>query len=202
MVKLSWRRTTRETEMTVNIVVGLSGVGKGTVLEEAMLLSDKEYKIINYGDKMLEIAQERGLVEHRDEMKNIDVDTYKDIQKEAAEEIFEESEGEDVIVDTHAAIKSPFGYIPGLPKWSIENLQPEKIIILDASAKQILSRREGDSDRDRTVESEESIEEYRNVAREMAATGSVLTGAYLKTIKNRAGKAEAAAQELVKTLKA
>lgn len=188
--------------MTVNIVVGLSGVGKGTVLEEAMLLSDKEYEIINYGTKMLEIAKERDLVEKRDEMKNIDVETYKEIQREAAEQIFEESEDKDVIVDTHAAIKSPFGYIPGLPKWSIENLQPEKIIILDASAEEIISRREGDSDRDRVSESVESMEEYRQVAREMAATGSVLTGAYLKTIKNKSGQAEAAAEELVKTLKA
>lgn len=202
MVKLSWRRTTREESMTVNIVVGLSGVGKGTVLEEAMLLSEKEYELINYGDKMLEIAKERDLVEHRDEMKNIDVDTYKEIQREAAEQIFEESEDKDVIVDTHAAIKSPFGYIPGLPKWTIENLQPDKIVILDASAKEIISRRESDSDRDRVKESVESMEEYREVAREMAATGSVLTGAYLKTIKNREGKAEEAAEELIKTLKA
>ncbi len=188
--------------MTVNIVVGLSGVGKGTVLEEAMLLSETEYKIINYGDKMLEIAKDRDLVENRDEMKNIDVETYKDIQKEAAEQIFEESEDQDVIVDTHAAIKSPFGYIPGLPKWSIENLQPEKIIILDASAEEILSRRQGDSDRDRSMESVESIQEYREVAREMASTGSVLTGAYLKVIENKSGRAEAAAEELIETLEA
>jgi len=188
--------------MSVNIVVGLSGVGKGTVLEEAMLLSEKDYKIINYGDKMLDIAKDRDLVESRDEMKNIEVDTYKDVQREAAQEIFEESEEHDIIVDTHAAIKSPYGYIPGLPKWSLENLQPDKIIILDASSKEILSRREGDSDRARRMESEESIEEYRQVAREMAATGSVLTGAYLKTIKNRSGQAEAAAEELVDTLNA
>jgi adenylate kinase len=188
--------------MTVNIVVGLSGVGKGTVLEEAMLLSENDYEIINYGDKMLEIAKERDLVEHRDEMKNIEVDTYKEIQREAAEQIFEESEDKDVIVDTHAAIKSPYGYIPGLPKWTIENLQPDKIIILDASAEEIISRRESDSDRDRVKESVESMEEYREVAREMAATGSVLTGAYLKTIKNKAGKAEEAAEELIETLEA
>jgi len=41
----------------VNIIVGLSGVGKGTVLEEAMLLSDKDYELINYGDRMVETAK-------------------------------------------------------------------------------------------------------------------------------------------------
>lgn len=186
----------------LNIVVGLSGVGKSTVLEEAMLLSEKEYKIINYGDKMVEEAKEQELVNNRDEMKDLEVETYKEIQKTAAEKILEESKDQNVIVDTHAAIKSPYGYIPGLPKWSVEELNPNKIIILDASAQEIVKRREGDSKRERNVEPVEKIQEYREVAREMAATGSVLTGAYLKIIENESGKVQESAKELVETLKA
>lgn len=185
----------------VNIVIGLSGVGKGTVLEEAMLLADQEYEVINYGDRMLETAKERDLVETRDEMKQLDVDTYKDIQAEAAESIFEDAEEKDVIVDTHAAIYSPHGYIPGLPKWSVEKLEPSKIIMIDADSEAIWSRVQED-DREREHESIEHITEYRRVAREMAATGSVLTGAYLKIIENEDGRAEAAAEELVETLRA
>ncbi len=185
----------------VNIIVGLSGVGKGTVIEEAMLLSDQEYEVINYGDKMVETAKEEGLVDDRDEMKELGVDTYKRIQKEAAESIVEEAEDKDVLVDTHAAIKSPFGYIPGLPKWTIENLDPKKIIMLDASGQAIYDRMK-DDDRDREHESPEGINEYREVAREMAATGAVLSGAYLQVIENKDGMAEQAAEELVETLKA
>lgn len=189
----------------VNIVVGLSGVGKSTVLEEAVLLAgDQDYKIINYGDKMLEIAKDKNLVSNRDEMKNIEVETYKQVQKEAAEEIFEEAEDQEVIVDTHAAIKSPYGYIPGLPKWTVENLNPSKIIIIDASAQAIASRAETDSkDRERdTKATVEEIEEYRKVAREMAATGAVLSGAYLQIIENKEGKVKETAEKLVKTLEA
>lgn len=187
--------------MSLNIVVGLSGVGKGTVLEEAMLLSDQEYEIVNYGDKMMETARDHG-VESRDEMKELDVETYKEIQREAAERIFEIAEEKDVIVDTHAAIQSPHGYIPGLPKWSIEEMEPEKIIMLTAKPEEIWDRVKDDDDRDREHESPGSIAEYQHIAREMASAGSVLTGAYLKIIENPDGKAEQAAEELVETLKA
>lgn len=186
----------------VNIIIGLSGVGKGTVLEQTMLLADKDYKLINYGDRMLETAKSEDLVDSRDELKELDPETNKRIQKQAAEEIVEESEENDVIVETHAAIQTPFGYIPGLPKWTVENLEPEKIIMLTASPKAIWRRTQEDDSRDREHEEVEQIDEYQQVAREMASTGAVLTGAYLKTIENKDGKAEAAAEELLKTLRA
>lgn len=186
----------------LNIIVGLSGVGKGTVLEQAMNLSDKEFKVINYGDKMMETAKDQGLVESRDEIKGLDPETNRKIQRDAAEEIVEESEEKNVIVETHAAIKTPYGYIPGLPEWSVKELDPGKIILIDASAEEIYERTQDDDSRDREHDTVEGIEEYRDVAREMASTGAVMTGAYLKTIKNRDGQVENAAEELVKTLRA
>ncbi|MFB6199243.1 MAG: adenylate kinase [Candidatus Nanohaloarchaea archaeon] len=185
----------------VNILIGLSGVGKGTVLEEAMMISDQNYKIINYGDKMLETAKDQDLVDDRDEMKDLEVDTYREIQMDAAERIVEESENEDVIVETHAAIKSPYGYITGLPKWTIENLNPKKVIMLTAEPEEIYDRTMDDESRDREHEEVKGIREYQNVAREMAAAGCVLTGARLKTIENPDGQAEKTAEKLVKTLR-
>jgi len=189
-------------EYSVNIVVGLSGVGKGTVLEEAMMLSDEEYEVVNYGDRMFETAKERGLADHRDEMKNIDTETYKEIQKGAAESIAEDAEDTNIIVETHAAIKSPFGYIPGLPKWVAENLNPDKIIMLDASSEAIYHRsQEADRDRDTEKAGIEGITEYRDTAKQMASAVSVLTGAYFQIIENKDGQAEQAAEELVKTIR-
>lgn len=188
--------------MSLNILVGLSGVGKSTVLEEAMLLSDKDYNVVNYGDKMMETAREHG-VESRGEMKELDVETYKDIQREAAEKIFEISEsGEDVIVDTHAAIQTPHGYIPGLPKWSVEEMDPDKIIMLTAKSEEIWDRVKADDERDREHDSASSIAEYQHIAREMCSADAVLVGAYLKIIENPDGGAEKAAEELIETLKA
>lgn len=186
----------------INIVVGLSGVGKGTVLEQAMNLADKNYKIINYGDRMLEVAKEEGLVDSRDEIKELDPETNKRLQRGAAESIVEDSEEENVIVETHAALKTPYGYIPGLPEWSVKEIDPEKIIVIDASAEEIYDRTIEDNSRDREHETVKGIEEYRQIARQMASTNAVLTGSYLSVIENRDGMVEDAAEELVKTLRA
>lgn len=185
----------------VNILVGLSGVGKGTVLEQAMNLSDQEYEVINYGDKMVEIAREENLVESRDELKKLSPEENKRVQKLAGEQIVEEADENDVIVETHAAIQTPYGYIPGLPEWSVKALDPAKIIILDADAEEIYERTMEDESRDREHEEVSQIQEYQNVAREMAATGAVMTGAYLTIIQNHDGKVEKAAEELVEVLR-
>lgn len=184
----------------VNIVVGLSGVGKSTVLEEATKLAEQDYDIINYGDRMLEIAKQEDLVDSRDELKKISSQQQKEVQKKAAESIVEDSEDGNVIVDTHAAIQTPHGYLPGLPKWTVENLEPQHLIILDATAEEIYERSTDDEGRNREHESVEGIQRYREVAREMASTGSVLTGAYLKIIENRDGMAQQASEELLKVL--
>lgn len=185
---------------SVNIVVGLSGVGKSTVIEKAIESSESEYQLINYGDQMLSLATEREIVEDRDEMKNIERTTYKEIQIDAAESIADESNAGAVIVDTHAAIKSPFGYVPGLPKWTLETLEPETISMIDIGSEEIVKRRTEDPERDRDRDSVEAIEEYRGVAREMAASGAMLTGAYFKMIHNEEGKADEAATQLTETL--
>lgn len=185
----------------LNIITGLSGVGKSTVLEEAMLLSKKDYELINYGDKMLETAKERGDVKTRDEMKELSSDRYREIQNEAAEEIAEIAEEKDVLLDTHAAIKSPYGYIPGLPKQAIERFEPDKIIMITASSKQIYKRSQKDSDRDREHDSVEDVQLYKEVSREMASTAAVLSGAYLQVIHNKSRNTKAAANKLLETLR-
>jgi adenylate kinase len=187
---------------SLNIILGLSGVGKSTVLEEAQLISDIDYKTINFGDKMFEEAKQKDLVEKRDEMKDLGVETYKELQKNAAKEIFEIAKDHDVILDTHAAIKTPHGYIPGLPKWTVDELDPDKLIMFTASAKSIYERSKSDNDRDREHEEISEIEEYQEIAREMASTNAVQTGAYLKIIENKDGKAQEAAKELIESIKA
>jgi|APHM01.1.fsa_nt_gi Archaeal adenylate kinase len=181
----------------VTVVVGISGVGKSTVMEEALLLSEVDPMVVNYGTRMVELSQERDLVEHRDELQSLGADTYIDVQMEAARSIVEDAETEDsVLVDTHAAIKNPEGYLPGLPKWTLENLEPDTIVIVDATAKEIHNRIESD-ERDREVASVGEIEEYRDVMREMASACAVMTGAHLNIIENHDGCAEQAAEELV-----
>lgn len=182
------------------ISVGLSGVGKSTVIEEAIMLSEHEWNWINYGDKMFEVANDRDLAETRDDMKNIRPEKYKEIQEIAANQIREEADENNVIVDTHAAIKTPFGYVPGLPKWSIEMLNPDHLVFIWAEPSEIARRRQEDVNRDRNTESAEVLEEYQSIAREMASTGAVLTGSYLKMLENKRNQAEKTAEAMAEIL--
>ena len=184
----------------VNIVVRLSGVEKSTVLEEAMKLASQQYDIINYGDRMLETARDMDLVQSRDELKNIDSETQVEVQRKAAESILEDAQEGNIIVDTHAAIQTPQGYLPGLPKWTIENLEPEHLVLIDASSEEIYERTMEDGSRNREHDSPEQIEEYRNTAKRMLSAGAVLTGSYMETVMNHDGEVQRAAQDLVNTL--
>ena len=184
----------------VILVVGLSGVGKSTVLEEAMQRLNKEYKLVNYGDRMLEIAQTEGLVERRDALHALDIKTQKRLQTQAAEGLAETAAEVDTIVETHAVIRTPSGYLPGVPRWTIEQLDPNRIAVIEATPDEIRSRRADDSERDRTMNAVEAIAEQQEIAREMSSTAAVLSGAYLTLIQNRAGKVDDAAEALAMML--
>ena len=109
--------------MKLVVLTGIPGSGSSTVLKKT--LEEVEYLHLNYGDIMTEIAIEKGLVENRDELRKLTADTQKEIQKEAGIRIKEKSETENVIVDTHCTISTPAGFLPGLPKWVLEGLNPD-----------------------------------------------------------------------------
>lgn len=178
------------------LLVGLSGVGKSTVVEEAMRRSNEEFELFNYGDRMLEIAQSEGLVEDRDELRTLNAETQKEIQTRAAEDIVEKAGGTTTIVETHAVIGTPSGYLSGISRWTIEQLDPDRIVVIDAEPDEIRSRRAEDAERDRASRSVEKIAEQREIAREMVSTAAVLSGAYVNTIENRAGEVDDAAEAL------
>ncbi|MEM4368576.1 MAG: AAA family ATPase, partial [Candidatus Anstonellales archaeon] len=92
------------------IVMGLPGAGKSTVLQNLKL---ENYVILNYGTLMFEIAQKEKLVSNRDEMRKLNPEEQRRIQRMVVDEI--KKHGKRVILDTHCSIKTPKGYLPGLP---------------------------------------------------------------------------------------
>jgi len=90
--------------MKVVVLAGIPGSGSTTVLNHA--LENLNYINVNYGDEMLKIAQEEGLVEHRDALRKLSPDIQKKVQKNAAKSIREKAEETNIIVDTHCTISS------------------------------------------------------------------------------------------------
>ncbi len=186
--------------MKVVVITGCPGVGKSTVLRRALEQIDVEYHVTNFGDQMLEVAIERGVVSDRDEMRMLEPALQKDIQRMAARKIAEASRTRNIIVDTHATIKTRKGYLPGLPIWVIEELMPSNIIVVEADPKEIENRRSSDDTRKRDSEKIDEILEHQLLNKAIAVSYSIFCGATVAVIANRQDGLEEAAKELAEVL--
>lgn len=185
--------------MKVVVIAGIPGSGSTTVLSKA--LEELDYLYVNYGDVMLEIAKGDGLVDNRDDLRKLPPDIQKEVQENAAQSIREKSEQSNIIVDTHCTINTPSGFLPGLPKWVLDQLKPDMFVLLEADGDEILKRRISDTTRNRDSERLKDIELHQEMNRAASMAYAVLTGATVKIIENHDNKVDEAVDEMVKTLK-
>ncbi|MFY9637363.1 MAG: adenylate kinase [Methanobacterium sp.] len=185
--------------MKVVVIAGIPGSGSTTVLKKA--LEELDYLHVNYGDVMLEIAKKNGLVDNRDSLRKLSPDIQKKVQENAAQSIREKSEQSNIIVDTHCTIKTPLGFLPGLPKWVLDQLKPDMFLLLEADGDEILKRRISDTTRTRDSERLKDILLHQEMNRAASMAYAVLTGATVKIIENHDNRLDEAVEEMVKTLK-
>jgi len=182
--------------MGVIVVAGVPGVGKTSVLEEAR--KRLGMNVVVFGTVMFEIAKEKGLVQHRDEIRKLPSEIQREIQEEAAERIKKMGE---VIVDTHMLIKTPAGFLPGLPFSVLQKLSPSKIVLIEADPQEILRRRKKDATRSRDVESESEIRDHQMLNRVAAIVYGILSGAFVSIVLNKDGMLEKAVEDLIRIIK-
>ena len=185
--------------MKVVVIAGIPGSGSTTVLNKA--LENIDYVNVNYGDVMIKIAQEEGVVEDRDSLRKLSPEVQKEIQKKAAKNIRKMAESSNIIVDTHCTIKTPAGFMPGLPKWVLEELLPDMFILVEADNDEILMRRINDKTRTRDMEKISDIELHQEMNRAAAMSYAILTGATVKIIQNHDNRLEEPVEDMVNTLK-
>lgn len=182
--------------MGVIVVTGIPGVGKTSVMQKAA--EGMDIKFVTFGSIMVEIAKEMGLVKNRDEMRRLSIQQQKELQIRTAERI----EGmKNVIVDTHCTIKTPKGYLPGLPEWVIKKLNPSAIVIVEADPKEIYNRRAKDNTRDRDPDSIEEIAEHQQINRSAAMAYAALSGASVKIVYNHDNAIDEAVKQAEPILK-
>ncbi len=185
--------------MKVVVVAGIPGSGSTTVLSKALVGLD--YVHVNYGDVMLEIAKGRGLVEDRDAIRKLSPDTQKEVQREAAKSIRERAEESNMIVDTHCTIKTPKGFLPGLPSWVLEELKPDQFVLIEADGDEILLRRIADTTRTRDTEKLADIDLHQQMNRAVSMAYAAQTGAIVQLIQNHDYELDETVKQMIETLK-
>jgi adenylate kinase len=176
--------------MGVIVVTGIPGVGKTTVMQKAAEGMDIQF--VTFGTIMIDIAKELKLVKNRDEMRKLTLDQQKQLQIKTAEKV---SKMKNVILDTHCTVKTPKGYMPGLPEWVLRKLNPTAIVIVEADPQEIFDRRAKDTTRTRDPDSVEKIAEHQMMNRAAAMAYATLTGATVKIVFNHDNALDAAVKE-------
>ncbi|MBP1662367.1 MAG: adenylate kinase [Thermoplasmatales archaeon] len=176
--------------MGVIVVTGIPGVGKTTVMQKAA--EGLDITFVTFGSVMSDIAIKLKLVKDRDEMRKLSLDQQKQLQIKTAEQV---GKMKNVIVDTHCTVKTPKGYMPGLPEWVLKKLNPTAIVIVEADPQEIFNRRAKDMTRNRDPDSVEKIAEHQMMNRAAAMSYATLTGATVKIVFNHDNALEAAVKE-------
>jgi len=176
------------------VIVGIPGVGKTTVVEKAVKLIEGS-SVSVFGTAMFEAGRRLGWVKNRDEMRKLPVEKQRRLQTIAAQKICR-SKGKVTFVDTHLFVRTPEGFWPGLPYIVIQALKPTHLILLEASASELLARRQSDNTRSRDVVTLEEIEDDLTLARIFLSAASLVSGAPMVFIHNHEGKADEAAKRI------
>jgi adenylate kinase len=182
--------------MGIIVVTGIPGVGKTTVMKKAAEGIDIEF--VTFGTVMSDMAIETGLVKDRDEMRKLTLERQKDLQIKSAEKIAKMG---NVILDTHCTVKTPKGYMPGLPEWVVKRINPIAIVVVEANPTEIFNRRANDPTRNRDPDTKEQIDEHQMINRAAAMAYAALTGATVKIVYNHDNKIEDAVKQASPVLK-
>ena len=182
--------------MGVIVVTGIPGVGKTTVMKKAA--EGMDIKFVTFGTVMIDIAKETGLVENRDDMRKLTLEQQKELQIKSAEKVA--SMG-NVILDTHCTVKTPKGYMPGLPEWIIKRINPTAIVVVEADPEEIYNRRASDTTRNRDPDTKEQINEHQMINRAAAMAYAALSGSTVKIVFNHDNKIEDAVKQASPVLK-
>jgi len=180
------------------IVMGIPGAGKTTVLTEA-LKGVQGWRVLNWGDRMVELAKAQGLVKDRDELRKLPLEKQSKLQEDVAES-FAKEKGK-WILDTHCSVNTPEGYFPGLPLGLIRKLKVDRLVLVEASTDNIMKRRKTDATRARDAQPKEKLEEQLFVNKSFVCAYAALAGAPLSFIMNEDGKLADAAAALRNLLK-
>ncbi len=182
------------------LLVGTPGAGKSTVI--GAISKGTKISVINLGDVLLQIAKERTGLTDREKLGVRGEDEIKADRELAFRKIIEKKQ--DSIIDTHLTIKFGRRYIPGVTIGELEHIRIKAIIYIDATAKEIWSRRHRDTSkpgRRNMNDTEAEIDEQRNINLAILSSCAIYLSIPIYIIYNSEGKQSEAVAELSRIIK-
>jgi adenylate kinase len=163
------------------IVTAVPGSGKTTVLDYVKRKVPAA-KIIHEGDMVFDLAAKRFKLKKRDDIrKKLSIKQQRLLQSIVAKKIAAMRD-KILLIDSHLSIKTPEGYLPGLPEKAIHEIKPDVIVVLEFNPKDIRKRRKKDKSRHRDAESIEEISEQQKINREFAFAAAMYVQAAVEII--------------------
>lgn len=184
--------------MTVTLVSGVTGVGLSSVCQTARRKLGDGYKLINFGDVMLEQAATSGVATGRGDLATLSQRQTRRLQRRAGEFVADEAESTNIILSTHLAVETEDGYIQGLPAEVLHDVSPTTFALVEASSETILERRQNSS-RETPEATERKIAFEQDLNRSAALQYARDQNAPVRFIENE-GSVEEAADRLVDAL--
>lgn len=172
--------------MDVTVVSGVPGVGASRVCREARDRLADAYELLNFGDVMLERAASRGLVETRDDLAALSRRETRLLQRRAAEYVAQRARGRPVLLDTHLAVATVHGYLPGLPDVALAEIDPDRFVLVEADPGTVAERRRGVETRVYRSSGPRAIDFHQDLNRAAAMAHAVETGAPVRLVENEA----------------
>lgn len=127
--------------MGLTLLSGVPGVGLSSIAQEARRRLD-DYRLINFGDVMLEEAAVQDLATSRDELSELSRRETLRLQRRAGEYVADHSHGTNVLLTTHLAVETGAGYLLGLPDDVLRDVSPDRFVLVEATTETILDRRD------------------------------------------------------------
>jgi len=184
------------------VIVGIPGVGKGTVIKHLLEIAKARRVSLDYvlySDVMLDMAPKRK-IRDRDDLRKLSVKEQQKLQLEAAERIASMNH-DFLILDTHLLVRSKEGYLPGLPMRVLEKIAPTNLILVDADPAEVAARRAADTSRARDKLDVEEIKSELELSKQLLLATSVLSGCPFMIVRNNEGKPEEAAAAIASALR-
>lgn len=183
---------------------GIIRVGDYSVLDSAEIISEDKKNgiaIIRHNkEEVIYVKNQEHIKLAKDEIRHLNINTQKKLQKEVAnyfKSLINSDSKANYIIETHAALKTKQGYLPGLPKDFLQSTDPDIYVIIEANADEIFVRRLLDKERKREHDkTTKDVQTNLDTTRYFASTFAAVSHSPLLIVENKEKRADDAAEEI------